>query len=157
MPGSPWDNRFVRSIATAGAALMLLGASAFAQTPPSAREYALILYGYTLFPVFVALHCDNTVVRDNAAMEPAVKRWHTRQSAYFDKITDVIDGTGGLPERAAELSQQVAKSAAEKDVAKQADQPAYCRDFPRRLESGEFDLDKAPNMAPLLQHLMAGP
>jgi hypothetical protein len=147
---------WLQALAGATVLSVSMSSAATAQTPmPSIRDTALILYGYTLFPVFVALHCDNVVDRDNPAMEQAVKRWHVRESAYFDRIVTVIDGTGGLSKQTADTGKQVARSAAEREVEKQTDKAAYCREFPGRLDAGEFDLDQAANMSPLLRHLMS--
>jgi hypothetical protein len=143
--------------------LLAFGFLGFIAVPASAqsgkalplRESALILYGHTLFPVYVAQHCDTVVARNSSVMDEAIKRWHVRQSAYFDRLAEIIDSTGGLSQQTKDLSQHMAKAATERHVEGQADKAAYCRSFVTKLDSGEFDLDKVANVSPLLNQVMA--
>ena len=141
----------------AAASLTLLAALA---TPTASRaedplrEAAMVLFTSFWNTTGFLMACPS-YVGENPPYLDAAEAWKQRHNAYMQRVTEVIDGTGGMTQ---EAKSQIAQKGFDDALLKlqlRGDSGLYCfNNLAGDLNDGSFDFESQDETAPALARLM---
>jgi len=111
------------------------------------RADALVVMNAAIRVSTGALYC-NKFVQPNPRLVAAAQQWNERQRAPIERVTAIIEKSGGLSDQEKDASNKTA-FAAWQDL-----DSARCAGLLRDIESGALDLDKHPDTAPAIKRIM---
>ena len=145
-----------RAALQAGAALCLvanLAAPSSGRAEDPLRADAMVLFTSFWNTTGFLMACPSYVGENPPYLE-AAEAWKKRHDPILERMSTVIERTGGLP---AEEEQRIADAALQKAktwLAGRGDSGLYCFRLDEELDGGTFDFENQQEVAPALRRLM---
>jgi hypothetical protein len=140
-----------------GLVLLLAGTGAASadSTDPTVNA-AVKLMASAIYVQNVTGYCTSAVGLDPRLLDAAA-RWTDRNARINQKAVAVAETLGGLTQHDERMLARNADETIKADLARRASIREFCARLPERINSGDIDLDKRPELADAVRRVMAAP
>lgn len=140
-----------------GLSLPLAGAGrAWADSTDPVVNAAVRLMASGIYVRNVTAYCTSEVGLDPKLLDAAA-RWTDRNARITQKAVSVAETLGGLTQHDQAMLARNADETIKQDLARRPSVRAFCERLPERINSGDIDLDKRPELAEAIRLVMGAP